>query len=131
MSSALVAQGIEHGSPKAGVAGSNPAGGTEPVRRSEALFETSRQRCAFCEHFCCDWLSRWLSPGQIADCRCRRVTCGHSLTLAGSVGGMDKPDDYEERIKRIVDQAPPLTQAQRDKIATSLRLGSADTDTDR
>ena len=28
MSSALVAQGIEHGSPKAGVAGSNPAGGT-------------------------------------------------------------------------------------------------------
>jgi hypothetical protein len=26
--SALVAQGIEHGSPKAGVAGSNPAGGT-------------------------------------------------------------------------------------------------------
>jgi hypothetical protein len=44
---------------------------------------------------------------------------------------MDKPDDYEERIKRIVDQAPPLTQAQRDKIATSLRLGSADTDTDR
>ena len=25
---ALVAQGIEHGSPKAGVAGSNPAGGT-------------------------------------------------------------------------------------------------------
>jgi hypothetical protein len=44
---------------------------------------------------------------------------------------MGKPDDYEERIKRIVDQAPPLTQAQLDKIATLLRLGSADTDTDR
>ena len=28
-STALVAQGIEHGSPKAGVAGSNPAGGTD------------------------------------------------------------------------------------------------------
>jgi hypothetical protein len=31
MFSALVAQGIEHGSPKAGVAGSNPAGGTDCV----------------------------------------------------------------------------------------------------
>lgn len=29
---ALVAQGIEHGSPKAGVAGSNPAGGTRSFR---------------------------------------------------------------------------------------------------
>jgi hypothetical protein len=38
-SSALVAQGIEHGSPKAGVAGSNPAGGT-----SEAVFQDRRRR---------------------------------------------------------------------------------------
>jgi hypothetical protein len=37
MSSALVAQGIEHGSPKAGVAGSNPAGGTAGGT-SEAIF---------------------------------------------------------------------------------------------
>src|SRR6516225_5980752 len=35
--SALVAQGIEHGSPKAGVAGSNPAGGT-PVFAGERCF---------------------------------------------------------------------------------------------
>jgi hypothetical protein len=37
MSSALVAQGIEHGSPKAGVAGSNPAGGTTVFCRSAPL----------------------------------------------------------------------------------------------
>ena len=32
--SALVAQGIEHRSPKAGVAGSNPAGGTVAINRN-------------------------------------------------------------------------------------------------
>lgn len=35
---ALVAQGIEHGSPKAGVAGSNPAGGTLCLRSSAMVF---------------------------------------------------------------------------------------------
>jgi hypothetical protein len=35
---ALVAQGIEHRSPKAGVAGSNPAGGTRRLRRAAGHF---------------------------------------------------------------------------------------------
>src|SRR5215213_9351640 len=43
--SALVAQGIEHGSPKAGVAGSNPAGGTSGLRSSDAIFAGIR-RCS-------------------------------------------------------------------------------------
>ena len=38
---ALVAQGIEHGSPKAGVAGSNPAGGTRCLRSSAVFFESA------------------------------------------------------------------------------------------
>jgi hypothetical protein len=31
----------------------------------------------------------------------------------------DHDDDYEEHIKRLVDQAPPLTQRQRDRIAAA------------
>lgn len=29
-------------------------------------------------------------------------------------------DDYEAAVKRIVDEAPPLSDAQRDKLATLL-----------
>ena len=38
---ALVAQGIEHRSPKAGVAGSNPAGGTNPFPQVKGRFHAS------------------------------------------------------------------------------------------
>jgi hypothetical protein len=38
----------------------------------------------------------------------------------------DQPSDYEEQIKRIVDQAPPLTQTQRDKLAVLLADDSED-----
>jgi hypothetical protein len=51
MSSALVAQGIEHGSPKAGVAGSNPAGGT-----SEAFFDGDQDPLTFIRRL-------WRGPG--------------------------------------------------------------------
>jgi hypothetical protein len=41
MFSAPVAQGIEHGSPKAGVAGSNPAGGTATREIMRDMFDRS------------------------------------------------------------------------------------------
>jgi hypothetical protein len=57
-------------------------------------------------------------PKPRQDCRLPVSACHllHSLTLAGSVGGMDKSDDYEERIKRIVDQASPLSATEDGKM---------------
>ena len=38
--------------------------------------------------------------------------------------GMTQHHDLEAHIKRLVDQAPPLTPAQRDKLATLLATDS-------
>ena len=51
-SHAFVAQGIEHGSPKAGVGGSNPSGGTMNVHRPVACCGWPAFVCAAMTHVC-------------------------------------------------------------------------------
>src|SRR5271156_3774993 len=94
MSSALVAQGIEHGSPKAGVAGSNTAGGTRIVV-GQAMFLGPAGRVCISAASSRDPLAgvRWSANNLLV------ATCGPGPESAAQRRGPDRNRSARHRMR--------------------------------